>query len=150
MRYDTRDDNGRSGSRSGAGGCTGPNWWWPTPTGQSRRGLGSDGPFVATVAAATSAVVLVVAFGLLAAGVDWFWLAFPIGYGGVVPLTIAWARTVAGRDRESTVSPAAETATAPTDRTAALRDAYVAGEIDDEEFERRLETALAGDGHTEE
>jgi uncharacterized membrane protein len=57
---------------------------------------------------------------------------------------------VAGRDRESTVSPAAETATAPTDRTAALRDAYVAGEIDDEEFERRLETALAGDGHTEE
>jgi hypothetical protein len=98
------------------------------------------------VAAATSAAVLVVAFGLLAVGVDWFWLAFPIGYGGALPLAIAWARTAAGRDSESTHS--TETAPAPTDRTAALREAYVAGEIDDEAFERELEAALVEDGRT--
>jgi hypothetical protein len=100
---------------------------------------GLEDPFVQLVAAGLSAAVLVVAFGLLAAGVSWFWVAFPVGYGAVLPLGVVWARGVAeGRVADRT----------PSDDdgpAASLRAAYVAGDIDEAEFEAELERVLRSD-----
>lgn len=87
--------------------------------------------------ALVSAGVLVVAFGALAAGVEWFWIAFPIGYGAVLPLTISYVRS-----REEEDDPAATEA----DDLADLKRRYVEGEMDEATFERELDATLAERG----
>lgn len=106
---------------------------------------GTDDPVVGVVAGVVSAGVLLVAFGALALGVEAWWLAFPLGYGGVLPLSVGLARwRAAGR---ASAVPTVGGASAPsTDDEeaglATLRRRYAAGEIDEEEFERRVETLL--------
>jgi uncharacterized membrane protein len=108
--------------------------WWGCD-GEARE----DASFVGLVATAVSAGVLVVAFGLLAAGVSSFWVAFPVGYGGVLPLAVALARRrVAAATRR-----AEREAEAETDPLAALKAAYARGELDEEAFEERVERLLA-------
>lgn len=96
----------------------------------------SDAPLVGVVATVVSTGVLVVAFGLLALGVPWFWVAFPVGYGGVLPLAIGAAKRRAARAADSTPTP---------DPLAAVKLAYARGDIDENELERRLERLLAED-----
>jgi hypothetical protein len=106
---------------------------------------------------AVSVVTMAVAFGLLAAGVDFFWVAFPVGFGGGVPFVVAAARWYdaqsdrgrdfaerAGRREPTTASSDGSTTDDRTheDRLEALRNSYARGEIDEAEFEARLEDLL--------
>jgi hypothetical protein len=110
-------------------------------------------------AGVVSASVLFVAFGALALGVDWWWLAFPIGYGGVLPVSLGVARRRSGVRRRSRSGTAGQQSTragkAPgatdtdAETLAALRRRYAEGEMDDAAFERRVETLLRGDDATE-
>jgi uncharacterized membrane protein len=92
-------------------------------------------PLSAVVSAVVTAVTLGVAFGLLALDVDWFWLAFVVGFGVVLPTAVGLVEY----DRRSGSQAAA------TDRDdeaeaalATLRQRYAQGELSDVEFERRL------------
>jgi hypothetical protein len=129
------------------------------------------------VSRAVTALTLAVAFGLLALGVDAFWVAFPVGFGGVMPVAVSLAASDdAERDGAETAAdleeddvtdgrtavtdpPASGAATAgPQDTKAALADLrrrYARGELTDETFERRVEELLAvgeddGPGHQRE
>ncbi|WP_324756106.1 SHOCT domain-containing protein [Haloarcula sp. GH36] len=84
-----------------------------------------------------SLLILLVGVGGLALGVSWAWIAFPIGYGGVLPLTLGVlrARSAAG-DRSAETQPTESTP------VATLRERYARGEIDESEFERRVEGLL--------
>lgn len=90
------------------------------------------------VAAVVSVGVLAVAFGALAVGIDWFWVAFPVGYGGVLPLSVALVRARARRETGT------DDARAVDDPVSAAADAYVRGEVDVDGLEGRLESALDG------
>ncbi|MFC6975164.1 SHOCT domain-containing protein [Halomicroarcula sp. GCM10025709] len=84
-----------------------------------------------------SLLILLVGLGGLALGIPWAWVAFPVGYGGVLPLTIGLLRRrSAAADRSSEPSP---TDSGPL---ATLRERYARGEIDEGEFERRVEGLL--------
>jgi uncharacterized membrane protein len=87
---------------------------------------------------------LLVAFGLLAAGVPWFWVAFPVGFGAVLPAAVAAARdSERGRDRNRESNPKSKPGSGDTDAAlATLRERYAAGEIDEATFEARLERLL--------
>jgi uncharacterized membrane protein len=87
-------------------------------------------------AAAVTLLTLVVAFGGLALDAPFWWVAFPVGFGGLLPLTVALAR----RRRTS----AAERARSAdrSDALEELRSRYARGEIDEAEFERRVERLL--------
>jgi hypothetical protein len=98
---------------------------------------GAAGEAVARTAGVVSLAVLAVGLGGLALGIDWAWVAFPVGYGGVLPLAVSRARSRAGA--ESATDGATDEA---DDALATLRRRYADGEIDDLEFERRLERLL--------
>lgn len=89
---------------------------------------------VARTAGLVSMAVLAVGLGGLALGVEWAWVAFPLGYGGVLPLAVGWAKSrgrsgsVDGRHRDDA-----------DEALATLRERYARGDIDDLEFERRVE-----------
>lgn len=102
----------------------------------------STGPAVAAVPGAVTAVTLAVAFGLLALDVGWFWVAFPVGFGGVLPLSLAAARGRSGRDRDASTPSDDESGTDVEHRLQALRDRYVQGELGEEAFEREVERLL--------
>lgn len=116
-----------------------------------------DTPLVQAVAGVVTAVTLTVAFGGLAVGWPLFWVDFPVGFGGVLPAAVAvtrWYQTEnadASDGRPTGVRADSDRAdsdrtdsdrTDESDPTAELRDRYVAGEIDEVEFERRLEELL--------
>jgi hypothetical protein len=126
---------------------------WPGPdTSEATSTEGADGIVTGVVAGLVSAGVLVVAFGALALGVEAWWLAFPVGYGGVLPLAVGLARwrTSGGRSRSGGATADGRRATtgatqsADTEEAAlaTLRQRYAAGEMDEVEFERRVETLL--------
>jgi hypothetical protein len=102
----------------------------------SGDGVGVD-PRVGIVAGVTSVAVLAAAFGLLALDQWWFWIAFPIGYGGLVPLATAVAAQV-WRGDDAARSERADDAD-PVER---VERAYVEGRLDEETFERELEAVL--------
>lgn len=80
------------------------------------------------VAGVVSAGVLLVAFGAMALGIEQFWIAFPVGYGAVLPLAVSYAK--------STSDPAR------SDSFDRLKRRYVDGEIDEATFERELDARL--------
>lgn len=103
------------------------------------RGDDRDSPLVAAAAGAVTLVTLGVAFGLLALGQSYFWVAFPVGFGGGMPLAVGLARwyesdSETGRPQQGR----ADTDTALAD----LRARYARGELDDQEFESRVERLL--------
>jgi len=49
-------------------------------------------PLQTIVVGATTGLVLTVAFGLLALGVPWFWVVFPVGFAGLLPVAIGLAK----------------------------------------------------------
>ncbi|MEF8973574.1 MAG: SHOCT domain-containing protein [Haloarcula sp.] len=91
------------------------------------------------IAGGVTVLTLGVAFGLLALDVRSFWVAFPVGFGVVLPGAIALARTgPAGERRNATASRTVESSTS----LEVLRGRYAAGELSDEEFEHRVERLL--------
>jgi len=85
------------------------------------------------VTTAVVSLTMITAFGLLAAGVDWFWVVFIVGFAGVLPAASVLANWYESRS-------ASESSTEqPID---ALRTRYANGEISEAEFERRVETLI--------
>lgn len=86
---------------------------------------------------------LTVAFVLLGLGVSAFWVAFPIGFGGLLPLSVVLAKVYesnrAGTDEHES-TPASDDQR--DDALATLRDRYARGEISEAEFEERVERLL--------
>ena len=120
---------------------------WPTCVSNPTRGL----PGV--VAGATTLAVLTVAFGAMALGVPYFWVAFPVGFGVVLPAAVglagwfeassARAGTPAPRSSDDGAgSVAGRDETVHDDALQTLRGRYARGELDESEFERRVERLL--------
>lgn len=99
-----------------------------------------DSPLEAVAAGAVTLLTLGIAFGLLALGQPYFWVAFPVGFGGGIPLAVGLARWYASttEPREVDRGERSETDAALRD----LRNRYARGELDDEEFENRVERLL--------
>lgn len=87
----------------------------------------------ASVAGVVSLVVLAVGLTVTAADLPMAWLVWPLGYGVVLPLAIGYAARREASDESD--EPTAD----PVDR---LRQRYVEGEIDELEFERRLDVVI--------
>ena len=100
-------------------------------------------PLEQVVAGVTTTLILLVAFGLLALDVAWFWIVFPVGFGGLLPAAVGIARYY----RQSEASEAGESA-AGDDPVEALKNRYARGEIDEDEFEQRLDDLLGTDTET--
>jgi uncharacterized membrane protein len=101
-------------------------------------------PLQSIVASATTGLILAVAFGLLALGVPWFWVVFPVGFGGLLPVAMGVTRWYEQWQTDHR-TPATESTTATTGEEEALetlRNRYARGEIDEAEFERRLDALL--------
>lgn len=96
-------------------------------------------PLSAVVSAVVTAVTLGVAFGLLALDVDWFWLAFVVGFGVVLPTAVG---LVEYDRRSGSQTAAADRNNEAEAALATLRQRYAQGELTDVEFERRLERLL--------
>jgi|APHM01.1.fsa_nt_gi Predicted membrane protein (DUF2078). len=98
-----------------------------------------DTPLEAMAVGVVTVVTLSVAFGLLALGQSFFWVAFPIGFGGGVPLAVGLARWYTKhQEQDDTTTPGNGQDAA----LAKLRDRYARGELDDVEFEARVERLL--------
>lgn len=95
----------------------------------------------ASIGAAVSGAVLVVGLAVTVAEVPMAWLVWPLGYGVVLPLAVAYAVREDGRGTGKRSRAEGQS----RDRLAQVKEAYVTGEIDEAEFERRLEAALEDD-----
>jgi len=98
-------------------------------------------------AGAVTFLTLAVAFGLMFLGVPYFWVAFPVGFGGLLPLSVSLAKwyesnDASERDQSRAFGPTTGRDDETDDALDALRDRYARGEIDDVEFERRVERLL--------
>jgi uncharacterized membrane protein len=100
------------------------------------RGFDADDepPLEQIAAGAVTGMTLLVAFGLLAAEVSFFWVAFPVGFGGALPVAIGLARRYQ-RQQETN-------RTETEDALETLRRRYARGELTDAEFEERVERLL--------
>jgi len=85
-------------------------------------------------------LTLAVAFGLLALGNPYFWVAFVVGFGGGIPLAVNLAKYYESRPESEGSS---RTGDSDTDAALAdLRERYARGELDETEFEARVERLL--------
>ena len=96
-----------------------------------------ESPLEQVVAGGVVALTFLAGFGLLALGHPWFWIAFPVGFAGILPAAIGLVRLYESR-RETVGEGRDERA----DALASLRERYAGGEIDEDEFEARLELLL--------
>ena len=100
-----------------------------------------ESPLEQIAAGVTMALIFLVAFGLLALDVAWFWVVFPVGFAGVLPAVIGLVRyyeQAAERDER-------DAADDTDDPLETLKRQYARGEIDEAEFERRLDGLLDSD-----
>ncbi|WP_410766255.1 SHOCT domain-containing protein [Haloferax sp. DFSO60] len=96
-----------------------------------------ESPLEQLVAGVIMALVFLVGFGLLALGNPWFWIAFPVGFAGVLPAAMALVRLYESRQREE-----AEATDETEDALATLRRRYATGELSEEAFEQKVERLL--------
>ena len=99
-------------------------------------------PLQSIVAGVTTGLILTVAFGLLALGVPWFWVVFPVGFAGLLPVAMGVTKWYEQRQTDHHTSGSGSTTTAEEEALETLRNRYARGEIDETEFERRLEALL--------
>ena len=94
------------------------------------------------VAGVVTTMTLLLAFSLLAAGWSSFWIVFPIGFGGILPLAVTLAGRYEGRvttrTRGETAADGPVGDDTADDAIDTLRERYARGEIDEAEFERRV------------
>jgi hypothetical protein len=113
--------------------------------------MSSEQPLVAVAVGLVTTFTLLTAFTLLAIGFPFFWVAFPIGFGGVLPAAIGLAKWYGeNADQEEPVpeTPSVGNVEKPDEQEnalAVLRNRYARGDINEEEFERRLEQLLETD-----
>jgi uncharacterized membrane protein len=102
------------------------------------EGKDEESPATEAVAGVVTLVTLLAGFGLLALGWPYFWVAFPVGFGGLLPAGVAVAKWYAAgsEGKGDSVTPELEAALAE------LRERYARGEVDEMEFERRVERLL--------
>ena len=93
-------------------------------------------PLEQIAAGMTTTLILLVAFGLLALDIAWFWVAFPVGFAGVLPAVIGLVRYYDTTDTSD------QSAADSDDAVATPKRQYARGEIDEAEFERQLENLL--------
>lgn len=113
--------------------------------------MSSEQPLVAVAVGLVTTFTLLTAFTLLAIGFPFFWVAFPIGFGGVLPAAVGLAKWY--EENADQEEPVPETASVgnvekPDEQEnalAVLRNWYARGDINEEEFERRLEQLLETD-----
>jgi uncharacterized membrane protein len=96
-----------------------------------------DTPLEEVTAGVVISVTLLVGFGLLFAGFDFFWVAFAVGFAGILPAAMG---VVKYYQRTATVpdEPKGEADEALDE----LRRRYARGELTEAEFERRVERLL--------
>ncbi|ESP88006.1 SHOCT domain-containing protein [Candidatus Halobonum tyrrellensis] len=105
-------------------------------------------PLQQVVAGGVTALVLLVAFALMFAGVEFFWVAFVVGFAGLLPLAVGLTRWYESRrDREPTrrgerADRGTDDGDATDEALATLRGRYARGELDEAEFETRLDALL--------
>ena len=115
---------------------------------QSDHDEATEAESLAGVAAgAVTFLTLAVAFGLMFLGVPYFWVAFPVGFGGLLPLSVSLAKWYESnradeRERSREFGPTTRRDDETDDALAALRERYARGAIGDAEFERRVERLL--------
>lgn len=93
-------------------------------------------PLEEIVSGAVTVLTLSIAFGLLFAGFQFFWVAFIVGFAGVLPMALGAVKLYQRRQDGGT------TTAEPEDALEELRQRYARGEFTDEEFERRIELLL--------
>jgi uncharacterized membrane protein len=86
-----------------------------------------DDPLLALLPGIITAGTLLVAFTLLAAGFDHFWIAFPLGFGGVLPVAIGY-RVYADTTAHQ---PSVRSASDEEDALETLKQQYARGELSD-------------------
>lgn len=118
----------------------------PQSTGGRQDSLPGDRSSVALLTSSVvSGLTLAVAFGLLALGVESFWVAFVVGFGFVLPASMGVVSYLwADEDEETALGDrnghSADTAGDETDRAMSeLRMQYARGELSETEFERRVQ-----------
>ena len=99
----------------------------------------APGPLIGLVAGGVTVAVLAVAFGLGALGVPWAWIAYPLGFGGVLPIALGVAGRYERRARPDDRHPTDDRRASEDAALAELRGRYARGEIDEATFERRVE-----------
>ncbi|SEK36983.1 SHOCT domain-containing protein [Haloferax larsenii] len=98
-----------------------------------------DSPLEELVAGVVIGLIFLVGFGLLALDVSWFWVAFPIGFAGVLPAALALVKIYESRGEDGAEdSQQSET----QDALETLRQRYAAGELTEAEFEAKVERLL--------
>lgn len=98
-----------------------------------------ESPAEEIVTGAVSAITFLVGFGLMFAGVQFFWVAFVVGFAGVLPMALGLVNYY--QQKESKAGNTG-TGTETEDALEELRQRYARGEFSDEEFERRVERLL--------
>jgi uncharacterized membrane protein len=107
--------------------------------GQDRGESPEEDPLEMVAGGVVTVVTLAVAFGLLAVGYDFFWVAFVVGFGGGMPLAIGLARWYQSRAEQARED---RPARGDEEALAQLRERYARGELTDEEFEQRVSRLL--------
>jgi uncharacterized membrane protein len=98
-----------------------------------------ESPLEEVVSGAVFALTFIVGFGLMFAGVPFFWVAFPVGFAGVLPMALGLVKLYQRRQsNEGSGTASSET----EDALEELRQRYARGELTEAEFERRLERLL--------
>jgi uncharacterized membrane protein len=97
-----------------------------------------ESPLEEAVSGAVIALTFLVGFGLLAAGVPYFWVAFPVGFAGLLPMALGLAKLYRRRAESGTERARTESEEALEE----LRQRYARGELTDEEFEQQVERLL--------
>lgn len=102
-----------------------------------------DDPLAETVSGAVTGLTLLVAFALMFAGFEFFWVVFVVGFGGVLPMSLGLVKYYRP-DEESPArsEPTSRRSTETEDALEELRHRYARGELSDEEFDRRVERLL--------
>ncbi|MFC7073920.1 SHOCT domain-containing protein [Halovenus rubra] len=102
-----------------------------------------ESPLAQVVSSAVTGLTLVVAFGLSVVGIESFWVVFVVGFGGVLPLSLALVQYYQETDDQPERNErSTERPTETEDALDELRQRYARGEFSDEEFDRRVERLL--------
>jgi len=101
-----------------------------------------DNPLAETVSGAVTGLTLLVAFALMFAGFEFFWVVFVVGFGRVLPMSLGLVKHYYGDQERSTRREPTTRSAETEDALEELRHRYARGELSDEEFDRRVERLL--------
>ena len=136
MADDGQDRGGRdlSGADLTGANLTGANL-------EEGDGAGGETPLVSLVQAVVSGAIISIGVFLLVADWSLFWLVFVVGFVAVLPAATKLAEWYESRPADEDEADG-EDEDKQASALATLRDRYASGEIDEAEFERRVERLL--------